>query len=363
MSSYRYGSVGRHYLCLDQTPLEFFTVVLCLNRDFARRLLDTSSTKLIKALAMLLARGLGLKTGRAALQTEHKGQIARRVNGGVRVFDFRAGEVTKVFDAEVDAAASRAEIEAVKRASSLSFAPRLIREGHDGASYTEELWRGRPAAVPRRGFSSGREHTFLRTQLEPFAAALAELAVAGEPRRVSCGERLAVVMRGTEPWLAEARDRDRAAADFVEGYIAAAADFLGGQDEVFLTFSHGDFSLINVIADGRQWRVIDWEDGKERVALTDLYSLFTTELYYGRDSEELVEWAKACVDEFLRAAGQVHADFERSLRESPERYRAWAHLERLWMLMGRGADERRIEVVRRSAEIFQRFDHEWPTAA
>lgn len=362
-ADYRYGRLGRHYLCLDQTAFEFLTVVLVSNRTFAQGLLGVSNKGLVKSALMLLAYGFGLKQANSALAISHRGQIALRVNGGVRVIDFRTQQVTKVFGSEIDASCRRAEIESVKKAATCSFTPRLIDVDQDVGWFTEELWPSKPVAVPIRGFTTNQEHKFLRAELGGLAASLAELASVCEPKCVDCDGHLAHIMQDTSVWLAQARTNDPESVKVVERFIGATVEQLDPVPELFLTFSHGDFSLLNIIASDGKWKVIDWEDGRARTALTDFYSLFTTELYYGRDGDEIVEWAKASLENLVGSIETVNVDLGRSLRQHASRYRSLAHLERLRMLMSRGADERRIGVVRRSAEVFERFDRQWPIAA
>lgn len=362
-AAYRYTRLGRHYLCLDQSAMRFASIVLWSDRVFAQRLLGVSVEGLVKAAVLLLADRLGLKSADVTLELAHAGQIALRVNGGVRVFDFRSGEVTKVFDRQCDAAQRRAEIDAVERAAACGVAPRLVRVEADGAWYTEALWPGRQVALPRPGFATGAEHAFLGAEVRRLAEALAELALAAEPERVPAERHLAELMQGVSDWLAQASERDRVSAAVVERFVRDVVEKLDCPDALFLTFSHGDFSLLNVITDGRDWKVIDWEDAEQRTALTDFYSLFTTELYYGRETRDVAGWARTGLEALLRAVEKSNAVLARDLRQSPACYRAWAHLERLRMLMSRGADAKRVGVVRRAAEVFERFERLWPIAA
>jgi thiamine kinase-like enzyme len=362
-AGYRYTRLGRHYLCLDQSAIRFAWIVLWSDRVFVQRLLGLSIEGLVKAAVLLLADRLGLKSADVTIELVHPGQIALCVNGGVRVFDFRTGEVTKVFDRQCDTTQRRAEVEAVERASACGVAPRLVRVEADGAWYTEALWPGRQVALPRPGFATGAEHAFLGAEVQRLAEALAQLALAAEPERVPAERHLAQLMQGVSDWLARASEQDRNSAAVVERFVRDVVEQLDCPDALFLTFSHGDFSLLNVITDGRDWKVIDWEDAERRTALTDFYSLFTTELYYGRETQEVAEWAQTGLEALLRVVERGNRVLARDLRQSPACYRAWAHLERLRMLMSRGADEKRVGVVRRAAEVFERFDRAWPVAA
>jgi hypothetical protein len=271
--------------------------------------------------------------------------------------------VTKVFAADVPEELRRREIEGVKLAGGCGRSLRLLDFDVGHACYTEEFWPAEPVAAPVRGSTTGAEHDFLASEYGALSTALAELVFVAEPRRVGAGDHLRSLLADTSAWLDRARVADPESAGIVERYIAGSVALLDAGAEIVTTFSHGDCSLLNVIRNGGEWRLIDWEDARARAALTDFYSLYTTEYYYGREHAELTAWARAGLDLFLKQVARVDQQLAAELADYGSRYRAWAHLERLRMLMSRGAEQKRIAVVRRSAEVVERFDSDWPAAA
>ena len=58
--------------------------------------------------------------------------------------------------------------------------------------------------------------------------------------------------------------------------------------KINLVFSHGDYSLVNILRTKNGIKVIDWEGAAFRNPLYDLYNFFFTEIYYKRAKANLV---------------------------------------------------------------------------
>jgi thiamine kinase-like enzyme len=123
-----------------------------------------------------------------------------------------------------------------------------------------------------------------------------------------------------------------------------------------LVFSHGDFSLVNILNTKNGKKVIDWEGANTRNPLYDLYNFFLTELYYNRA-------AKSLVTEINGAILNLHARLKRKVPEisatimefSPI-YRQLYYLERVCLLFERALNENVIKVIFRSINVFNSYE-------
>ena len=64
---------------------------------------------------------------------------------------------------------------------------------------------------------------------------------------------------------------------------------------VYQVFTHGDFSLRNMLATKKRFVIIDWESIAHRSILFDLYNFFLTELYYNRVSTDLTSETRKAI--------------------------------------------------------------------
>jgi thiamine kinase-like enzyme len=122
-----------------------------------------------------------------------------------------------------------------------------------------------------------------------------------------------------------------------------------------LIFSHGDFALVNMLLTETGMRVIDWESAGYRSVLHDLHNFFLAQLYFRRASTPLVS-------EVCEATGSLLAKLATRIQHlplrgaSPEVYRKIFFIERLLTLLQRELDEKQVDMILRSVEVFREFD-------
>jgi thiamine kinase-like enzyme len=120
-----------------------------------------------------------------------------------------------------------------------------------------------------------------------------------------------------------------------------------------VVFSHGDFSLVNILSTARGVRVIDWEGAKLRGLLYDFFNFFLTEIYYRRADVGIADYVN-----------DIAYDFSVGLKQknnndiSVQFYRRLYYLERVNMLLERELTDKLLEVILRSIDVFQQFERE-----
>jgi aminoglycoside phosphotransferase (APT) family kinase protein len=134
--------------------------------------------------------------------------------------------------------------------------------------------------------------------------------------------------------------------DVISGFIESTAEQLRLKEnhQIDLVFSHGDFSLVNILSTKDGIMVIDWESAGHRSTLFDLHNYFLTELHYGRATTNLVSE----INEAIYIA--------RTLPSLAETYRRLYYLERVLMLLERELSNSLLDVILRSIAVFNRYE-------
>jgi hypothetical protein len=354
--SYRYIRAGRRYVCLEQGPLSFAGSLL--DPDGGRHARPGGRARGWRARARQVLEPLGAylfgpRERSRVLELPVRGNDCRRVQRGYKVFDRRRRRVIKVFRPDVEPAVVGAEIEAVSRAARLDFAVRLERSSFEERWYEEELARGPIGHQVQHPGRSGYSE-FVAGHVLP---CLAQMALLEPPRFVDLEAYVAGIAAAVEAAIlgqsAVEPGRTEGILKYVESLSAEILSRAAG--EVALVFSHGDFSLANMILEGRRVKVIDWEGAGPRSVLYDLLTFFSFEVFYDRAGRSLVP-------ELRRATGMLTAFLEERAPElmarlgTPFALRRLFYLERIRMLLERELDEGQLDVVRRSIDVFKRHE-------
>ena len=124
-----------------------------------------------------------------------------------------------------------------------------------------------------------------------------------------------------------------------------------------LVFTHGDFSLVNILNTKNGVKVIDWADSGQRSALHDFYNYFFTELYYDRLSfSYLPKIRDAVLALQTRIAFRNHKITETFIPLF-KRYRWLYYIERIALLLERELNEKTLNVILKSAEVFKKYEN------
>jgi thiamine kinase-like enzyme len=123
-----------------------------------------------------------------------------------------------------------------------------------------------------------------------------------------------------------------------------------------LVFSHGDFSMVNILNTKFGKRVIDWEGASLRNPLYDLYNFFLTELYYGRAARNLVTETKEAILVLQSRLKNKAPSITKNFMECSSIYRRLYYLERICLLCQRELNPKVIKVIFRSIDIFNSFE-------
>ena len=127
--------------------------------------------------------------------------------------------------------------------------------------------------------------------------------------------------------------------------------------KINLVFSHGDYSLVNILRTKNGIKVIDWEGVAFRNPLYDLYNFFFTEIYYKRAKANLVlEINEAILSMQARLDANL-PDIAKSLEFFASTYRRLYYIERVSMLLERELSNQLLNVVIRSIDMFERYEN------
>jgi thiamine kinase-like enzyme len=124
-----------------------------------------------------------------------------------------------------------------------------------------------------------------------------------------------------------------------------------------LVFSHGDYSLVNILRTKNGIKVIDWEGVAFRNPLYDLHNFFFTELYYKRAKTNLVMEINEAILSMQARFYTKFPDIAKSLELFASTYRRLYYIERVCMLLERELSNQLLNVVIRSIDMFERYEN------
>jgi hypothetical protein len=282
------------------------------------------------------------------------GNLCLPVHRGYKIFNFRRKSVIRTFAAEVDPAIVATEIEAVRRAGQFDFAPNVPRWNIGERWYEEDFIDGHPGHRP----SPSGGAVFIELYHRHVARCLEQMILLQAPRVTRLREyvaELARVFEGIELTRPELDPgKTRPIKRFVESTIEQL--HLEGDPEVNLVFSHGDFSLVNILRTKDGIKVIDWESAERRSALCDLYNYFFTELYYGRAKSDLVDEVDEAISSLQSRLASSAPGIAQTLSSPAPRHRRLYYLERVLVLLQRELSDGVLDVTLKSIAVFNRYE-------
>lgn len=351
---YQYVKIGNRYFCLQQNPFTLVWFLYFRNEGSQPHLLKLSKKRLIRYLVAVIQHRLPLqKKGASLLELPVYGNLCLSVHRGYKVFNFHRNSVTKVFAPEIDQAAVFSEIERVRSAGLLDFAPSVRRWNIEQRWYEEDFVSGDLGyAIPH-----SEAQTLLEIYYRHVAPVIEDMILLKPPLTKNVGAYLDE-MSGflDEKQLCNPKleiEKIKAIRRFAE---AVVQQLLFNSDcQVDLVFSHGDFSFVNILSAEKGMIVIDWESAARRSMLNDFYNYFFTELYYQRVKTDLVVEIN---DAILSLQTRLNA--KKSVGPGADLlsqiYRWFYYLERIQVLLERELSNKVLDVLMRSIEVFNHYE-------
>jgi hypothetical protein len=349
---YKYARISNRFFCLQQNPIRLAFYLYFLNKSQQLHL-GSARYSVFRTIAKLIQYQLRLGENFRVLELPFYSNLCLRVHRGYKFFNFKRKTVVKSIEAEVSPFYVASEINAVRKASSLDFAPKIRNWNIPDRWYEEDFVNGSLCHL-----NSG-SHTFFTHGIfqRELADCFEEMILLQIPVIVDIQEytnRLAEIIAKRK---ASTTLIDKTKLSSLDRFIELTTKSIYLKKiKIPLVFSHGDFSLVNILNTKNGKKVIDWEGANTRNPLYDLYNFFLTELYYNRA-------AKSLVTEINGAILNLHARLKRKVPEisatimefSPI-YRQLYYLERVCLLFERALNENVIKVIFRSINVFNSYE-------
>jgi hypothetical protein len=287
------------------------------------------------------------------LELPFYGNLCLRVHRGYKFFNLKRKTVVKSIEPEVSPEYVASEINAVRKASSLDFAPK-IRNWNIPDRWYEEDFVGGSLCHLNSGSQTSFTHSIFQREI---VDCLEEMILLQKPVIVDIQEYTNRLTEIITKRKASTTLIDKTNLSSLDSFIEFTTKSLYLKKiKIPLVFSHGDFSLVNVLNTNSGKKVIDWEGASTRNPLYDLYNFFLTELYYNRAAKNLVK-------EINGAILNLHARLKRKVPEIAATiiefsliYRQLYYLERVCLLFERALNENVIKVIFRSIDVFNSYE-------
>jgi hypothetical protein len=295
----------------------------------------------------------------AVLELPFYGNLCLPVHRGYKIFDFYRKKVVKIMTDEINTALVSNEIEAVRMASRLGFAPDMLHWNAQERWYEEEFIRGRPFYSDPRAKTDVSIEIYHRN-ITPY---LAEMILLQPIQTVEIQEYLNRLIASALQRKSIVSNENNQEARFIYGFIEqmAAQVNRSGKGQIPLVFSHGDFSLVNILKTNDGVKVIDWEGAVKRNPLYDLYNYFLTESYYGRATKSLVSEINQAIRSLQSSIAVKSPEIASTIESFSEVYRWLYYIERICMLLERDFSQKILEVISQSIDVFNVCEENFAT--
>ena len=344
------------YFCLNQNPIKLVFYLYFFNKSLQLHsgLIRVNPFSDIRRLIQFQ---LHISGHRNIIRLPFYGSLCLRVHHGYKIFDFKKKTVIKIISPEVNPVLVTNELEAVKNASLLDFAPKLRDCNANDRWYEEDFINGCPFYANPKSKTTIALKIFHREILP----CLKQMILLQQAQTVMLHAYVEKILQSTNRRLESIsliKDKEsewNSIKQFLE--INSEALLLKTDTKIPLVFSHGDLSLVNMLNTKKGIKVIDWEGAKPRNPLYDLFNYFFTELYYKRISKELMPEIKQAIKALNSSVKTYLPEIAKSLQSFSEIYRKLYYLERICMLLMRDESERTIKVIINTIELFDSFEN------
>jgi hypothetical protein len=349
---YHYVEINGKYFSLKQNPIYLAWYFFCKTKSLNYRRAFSRKRK-IRILKIFILIYFGL-IKRSVVSFPFPGHMILRVHGGYRIFNFSREVVTKVIETKSNFLKERNEVARVLITRQFDFAPKILDWDDEQDWYEEELVNGSIRYQNLQCDSSALLNMFK----QEIAPCLVKMILLQTPSITSVG---AITKHCNQIWQnrrSNFRGLDIYDIDSIGNFFSHIIAKLSESAEqpVYRIITHGDFSLVNMLNTKKGLMVIDWESIAHRSALFDFYNFFLTELYYNRTSTNLIRETREailCLKEKLNAK---NLEVAKHLVALADVYRLLYYIERISMLIERGINQKILEVISRSIQIFS--EHE-----
>lgn len=347
--NYQYVPASRRYFCLQQNPIRLVWYLYVYSRSLE---LHTGRIRpqVLRIIARLIQYRFSGSRAVAALTLPFYGNLCLPVHRGYKIFDFRRKIVVKLMRAEIDSAVVSTEIEAVRKAGRLDFAPRILNWDLQERWYEEEFING----CPFYANPTAKTNIFFEIFHLHITPCLEKMILLQPPQSVEIREYVQHLSQLAENKKFFIVGTNNQASNLIYGFIESIVSQVlkKAEGKIPLVFSHGDFSLVNILKGDDGIKVIDWEDAAQRNPLYDLYNYFFTESYYGRTTSKIMTEVNEAIKSLQERLVTKSPEVAATLLSSAEIYRRLYYLERLGMLLEREFSSKILEVILRSLDVF-----------
>jgi len=272
------------------------------------------------------------------------GQVCFPVHQGYKIFDLRKGVVTKVFDGDVSVSVMRDEIDMLRRASQIEFAPSLNQWHMGDKWYEEEFLYGAldSSSPPPDSKTLGKK---FEDEIVPFLCHLVLLQQPTIIRRAS--EYVEGVIQYSDFSRLSIEEPVPEYCNALSKCFEEMVERIRGEGNcsIFLVFAHGDFVPANMVNTRDGIKLIDWEHAGCRSALFDFYSYFFNRTVSRKiPVRSIVSEIDAALPIFLDRVSRKAPDVSESICRWEECYRWTFFIEILSKLVSRERSDKNLDI-------------------
>ena len=354
---YQYVTIMGRFFCLQQNPLllAWFLYLNSKSLQLHSGLTKKDLVNTLKSVKGLIKHQLRLRNQGQVINLPFYGHLCLPVHRGYKLFNFKQKTVTKIFAAGINIGTVKSEIERVRTASIFDFAPNVWRWDVSKRWYEEEFTRGYPC------YSILKSDTVSYFKIfQQYAAPCLEQMILLEPPRVTnltapIHETLGIMQNN----LYSKSELNSKKVDSVKDFVETMAERLRVEEnaKIYIAFSHGDFSLLNILKINSGIKVIDWESAGWRSVLCDLYNYFFTELYFKRaTTRNIITEVDEAISSLQSRLKRKVPDVALEIVSLSRIYLRLYYIERIGMLLDRELDDWQLDVILRSIEVFNCYE-------
>jgi len=352
---YQYIKRGRFYVCVQQNILSLVWFLLVKNKSLGLAALGVSHAKGISLIKVLIRYRLSFNHGTTVIVLPLQGNLALDVHRGHKIFLFRQMRVAKVMVPDISISNMTQEMESVRTAGRLDIAPSISQYNYENRWYIEDYVSGQFLYIAHKVPSEDLYKIYESEIIKCLA-----IIILSQPSQTVTlidyvQDLITNISEDILPSLELEQQNRTIILEFIRSVKASLCNT--STQEIDLVFSHGDFSLQNILKKGGTIKVIDWEGAKCRSILYDFYNIFLTEIYYERSKGNLVNeihTAQSVLESQLIMKGVPY--IKNSMLSAPL-FRWIFFLERVQMLLERNLTERNLSVLMRSIEVFRNYEN------
>ena len=287
------------------------------------------------------------------------GQICVPVYKGHKIFDLRREVVIRLFDPDVSLHDISNEIEHMKIASRVSFAPSLRKWDLMKRWYEEDYVIG---SVDSPRVSSMDSMAFLKSFFQDLAPHAINLIMLQSPLIKNAAQSVADLIQNIEDTRIGGQPLLNTDEAKIKDFLDRIVDSLQTKKDVpvFHVFTHGDFCPENILKTQQGMKLIDWECAKYRSALYDFYSyFFYRPCHKNLPIETLVFEINEALPFFISKISQELPELAGSISGYESLYRKIYYLERLGYLAEREMTDKKPgirDLIFRNIEAFDSYE-------